>query len=314
MSNDKAKATQQMSEEDLNKVNIHLREQPWYQEWFRSRGLNPNQVKLSEQQRSELSNLAARNGFELGDRMKFDEAGNMNQKGGFAGMPTWAKVAIAAAPVAGAMLIPGAREATLGNLGGIFGGGATSTVAPAATTAATTGATTAATTAAAVPSIMSKIAGFAKTPLGSMVGAGGRMVAQAGAASAANRGTEIDARMAHDQLQLQADRERRDAESDAFRKSLYGQIASGYQPSTRPEGIPSRNPVEGFVTPQAREAGQLMSDIAMNRMKSNDYPTITPFNQLPMKPGLMERIANYAGPAMSLFDPRLYDRQKEREA
>ncbi len=118
-----ANATQKTSEFELNKMNEEMRSQPWYQQWFQSKGLNPNKVKLDGRQRQELAQLAARNGFTIGDRMKVDEAGNFNQMGGYAGMPTAAKIAIGAAPIAGAMLIPGVREATIGQLGSIFGAG-----------------------------------------------------------------------------------------------------------------------------------------------------------------------------------------------
>ena len=115
--------TQRTSEHDLNQINLQMRQQPWYQQWFAANGLNPNRVKLNDRQRQELTALAGRNGMRLGDRMKVDEAGNINQRGGFAGMPTWAKVAIGAAPVAASMLIPGVREATVSQLGSIFGAG-----------------------------------------------------------------------------------------------------------------------------------------------------------------------------------------------
>lgn len=117
------RATQGTSEDALNQMNLAMRQQPWYQDYFRSRGLNPDHVKLDGRQRQELTQLAAQNGFTLGDRMKVDAAGNFNQMGGFAGMPTAAKWAIGAAPVAGAMLIPGVREAVLTNLGSLFGAG-----------------------------------------------------------------------------------------------------------------------------------------------------------------------------------------------
>lgn len=123
------RATQSTSENEINQLNLAMRQSPWYQEFFQVRGLDPNRVKLNERQRAELAQVAAQNDYRLGDRMKIDEAGNINQKGGFAGMPTWAKVAISAAPIAGAMLIPGAQGAVLGGLKSVggslgFGGGA----------------------------------------------------------------------------------------------------------------------------------------------------------------------------------------------
>lgn len=292
-------AKEKLSDAQINQINLTMRGKPWYQEWFRQRGLDQNKVHLSDHEQAELANLAARNGMPIPDDMHIDPAGNVNSKHGFAGLPTWAKIAIAAAPVAATA---GFGAAGLGPLAGMLGGSSpvvAGTVGPTSILSATGGG------AVAAPSLMSTIAGMTSKPL---VSAAGRMISAAGNASAANRGSTIDAMLAHDQLGLQAEREHRDAEGDAFRKSLYGQIAAGYQPSARPAGVPSRNPTEGFITPQAREAGQMMTDTAMQRMRSGDYGTnITPFSQLPTKPGLFERIANYAGPGLSLFDPRLYD-------
>lgn len=112
--------TQKTSESDLNQMNAWLKTQPWYQDYFTQRGLNMNNVRLSDGQIRELTQIAAQNGVDLGDRMKFDKAGNMNQMGGFAGMPTWAKVAIAAAPVAATA---GFGAAGMGPMAGMFGGG-----------------------------------------------------------------------------------------------------------------------------------------------------------------------------------------------
>jgi hypothetical protein len=112
-------ATQKSSESEINQLNLAMRQTPWYQDFFKQRGLNPNQVKLNDRQRAELAQIAARNGYQLGDRMKIDQAGNINQMGGFAGMPTWAKIAIAAAPVAATA---GFGAAGMGPMAGMFGG------------------------------------------------------------------------------------------------------------------------------------------------------------------------------------------------
>lgn len=301
-------ATQQTSEQDLNQLNTTLKQQPWYQQFFKERGLDMNRVHLNNQQKDALTNLAGQNGFALGDRMKFDEAGNMNQKGGFAGMPTWAKIALSAAPVAGSMLIPGVREATLGHLGSVFGAGEAPGSMPEVTGslahAALPAAVNTGITGAAAPSLMSQIAAHGKD----ILGVGGRMLGQVGQAAATNRGTMIDAQMSHDALQLQADRMKQDAETDAMRKSLFGQLAAGYTPAARPTGVPTGTP-GGYTTQQAHDIGQGITDTAVNRMKTQDYPGITPFSQLPVKPGLMEQIANYGAPALSLFDPRLFGKR-----
>lgn len=102
-------------------MNLLMRQQPWYQDWFKAQGLNQDKVKLNDSQRNSLTALAAQNGLTLDKRMKLDEAGNVNQKGGFAGMPTWAKVALAAAPAAATA---GFGLAGMGPLAAMGGGGA----------------------------------------------------------------------------------------------------------------------------------------------------------------------------------------------
>lgn len=294
-----------MTDNEINNFNGQMRQQPWYQEWFAQRGLDPNKVKLNDAQREELKRLIEqRAGFVFPKDMKIDPAGNLNEKGGWAGLPGWAKTAIiGGATVASMGMIPGVP-----GVGGIFGGGGVPNAVPAVSgnlapvLPATPGAVSGG--GAAAGGLMSKIASFAKNPL---VTAGGRMLAGAGQAAATNRGAEIEARLAHDQLNLAAQRERRDAETDAYRKSLFGQLAAGYQPSQRPDGAAGRNP-NGFITDQARQAGQSMFDTAQDRMRRQDYPSITPYSQLPTQPGRMERFASYAAPALSLFDPRTYER------
>jgi hypothetical protein len=113
-------ADQSTGEGQINEINAWMRSQSWYIDWFRMRGLNPNQVRLTDQQRHELASLAQQHGVQLGDRMKIDEAGNVNQMGGFAGMPTWGKALIAAAPIAATA---GFGAAGMGPMAGIFGGG-----------------------------------------------------------------------------------------------------------------------------------------------------------------------------------------------
>lgn len=115
-----------LSSADRNAINLKMRQTPWYQGYFRARGLNPNQVKLSDRQRSELAALAAQNGMPLSSGSHIDSAGNVNISHGFAGLPTWAKIAIV-----GGAAATGLGFAGVGPLGGILGFGG-STAAPAA--------------------------------------------------------------------------------------------------------------------------------------------------------------------------------------
>ncbi len=302
-----------MNDTDINSFNLKIRQQPWYQDWFKQRGLDPNNVKLNDDQRRELKALVERHsGFTLPGDMKIDPAGNLNEKGGWAGLPVGVKIAIiagatlATAGAAGAFSGAAAPSAIAGSGGSTVAGGALPTIGATAygtgmaTAPSIAGLTGAATGGGGLLATLGSVARSAAPIAGRMLGS----VAQS---QANNRGVEMDARMQHDALQLAGNRDRRDAESDAYRKSLFGQLAEGYQPSSRPAGAEGRHPT-GFITDEARQAGSLMTDIARKRMETGDYPGITPFEQLPTRPGLMENIANYAAPALSLFDPRLYGR------
>src|SRR5690349_1657016 len=72
--------TRRSTPEDVNAFNLYIRQQPWYQAWFRQMGLDPNKVKLSRSQQSQLESLLARNGVPVQDGMHIDQAGNLNQK------------------------------------------------------------------------------------------------------------------------------------------------------------------------------------------------------------------------------------------
>jgi hypothetical protein len=152
-----------MGDEEINQFNLHIRQQPWYQDWFRAQGLNPDKVKLSKQQRAQLEQLVIQNAGVNPDAfndMMIDPAGNLNSEHGFASLPTWAKVAIGAAAAGGGYLaapyvgsalgmggggVPNAVPAVSGNLVPTVTGGTSSALgttaagsfAPAATKAAT---------------------------------------------------------------------------------------------------------------------------------------------------------------------------------
>lgn len=127
-----------MTEQEINQFNLTMRSQPWYQEFFRSRGLNPNQVHLTDQQRAELSQEAAKNGAPLPKNLIIDPAGNLNQHGGWAGQPTWLKALEIGAPLA----VTGFGLAGMGPLGGAIGlgGGSAATTGAAAGAAGASGA------------------------------------------------------------------------------------------------------------------------------------------------------------------------------
>lgn len=110
-----------MNDTSINAFNLKIRQTPWYQEWFQQRGLNPNHVKLNDRQRDDLKRVVEANtGFRLPGDMKIDPAGNLNEKGGWAGLPTGVKIAI----IGGAALATGGALGVLGGAGGAAGGGA----------------------------------------------------------------------------------------------------------------------------------------------------------------------------------------------
>ncbi len=132
-------------EKAQNDLNIKLKSQPWYSAFLASIGQNPNKVKLSGDQRKQLTAVAAKNGVTLPEGIQFDPSGNVNEKHGFAGQPGWVKAieiggALAAggyfaAPLfAGATPALGAGEAstTLGATGGIVPGLTTASALPTA--------------------------------------------------------------------------------------------------------------------------------------------------------------------------------------
>lgn len=93
----------------INDFNLQIRQQPWYQQWFASQGLNPNHVKLSRPQREQLKQVIIQHGAppDAFQDMDIDPAGNLNSEHGFHSLPTWAKIVTAAAPVVAAHFVPG---------------------------------------------------------------------------------------------------------------------------------------------------------------------------------------------------------------
>jgi hypothetical protein len=84
-------------------TNAFIRQQPWYQQFFAQRGLNPNKVKLSDSQRKQLAGVLKEHGLDLSntDGMNIDPSGNVNDPHGWASQPSWLKAVEIAATVAG---------------------------------------------------------------------------------------------------------------------------------------------------------------------------------------------------------------------
>lgn len=315
------------TKEAINQWNLEMRQQPWYQDWFHARGLDANHVKLSKGQREELERLAIANGApkDAFDDMMIDPAGNLNTEHGFASLPTWAKIAIGAGAVAGGFFAApaiagavgggagagggsavGGITATGGGVGGIGAGGA------AAGTAGGIGAGTLGTGAAAASGgtgIFSRLAGAAQNP--ALLDAGGRVLGSMSAASANNRGAETAVALDRDRLQLDADqlklaseKSSRDAQSDAMNKALWGNYVANYQSPVPADVAPYAGTIQG-VSDEAKAAGRTLADQAQATIQSGQYtgvnPQVTPFGQLPTQPGMFEKIAGAAGPALSFW-------------
>lgn len=275
----------------INDFNAWLKQQPWYQQFFQQIGQDMSRVNLSRSQQSQLEQLMARNGVPLGDGVHVDNAGNLNEKNRLG-----RNVAIGAGIAAGGYLAAPA-------IAGVLGGSSIPTIGGTALNVGSgTGIAAGTSAAAGGGGAFTTLANALKNPMTrTLLSGAGRMVSGAGDAAAANRGTQIETQLAHDQLKLAAEREGRARQSDAYRKAMLGQLATSYQPSTRPAGSEGRF-AQGFITPEAREAGQRLYSQGMEQMKRGDAPSITPFDQLATQPGRFERFSQYAAPGLSMFD------------
>lgn len=322
--------TRKTSEQDLNQFNITLRSQPWYQDYFKSRGLNPNKVKLSRRQQGELEQLMARNGMPVHSGMHIDNAGNVNQKNRLG------KIAAVAAPVAASMLIPGVREAVLSHAGSLFGvggggggGTATGTVAGAGMSVPELGVgaipsvlgpgiTEAApwlmpsSMAAAAPSAASKVAQTVAPEVAKrgghkllvpILGASGALASTVGEQMGANKRHEQDLALAESELDphraemMQAnDISRLDTLQHRTPYALEGQtVTGGYNPS-----------------PEARDMyGQLKQRVAGNEMLPSSVPQASAVPPAPMPPAPNAPGLSYDD---MLTDPRTMPRRPVRRA
>ncbi len=311
----------------LNTLNLKMRQTDWYQGWFKSRGLNPNQVRLNDKQQAELEQVMASHGFAIPEGIHVDPAGNWNTHHGWAGLPAVTKAAIvtlAAVGTAGSLgafgSVGGAPTATSGSaaLGTVPEASFTSAAAafPGSTAvgASTAPLTFGSVAAGGAPNIAANAGGpsFANILKNPKTWAtAGRVLGKAGEASAQNRGAQAEVRynvdalgLQRDQTRLLAEKSARDAQSDAMNKALWGNYVSGYQPSQRPEGTPSR--IDNSISEESRAAGRLLAQQANDLMKSGQYtqvnPTISSYEDYPTEPGGFERFTNSAAPGLSFYD------------
>ena len=296
--------TENSSKEAVNAANQKMRSQPWYQQWFQSKGLDPNHVKLSDTQRKELAVVAAQNGMPLGNGEMIDPAGNFHTQTGFAGWPTWAKIAAAAVTVGGAAI---AAPAIAGVIGGIGGGGggtaATSGLIPAATDASYIGDAVSGVAASGVPGGIGSTLGTIGGILGKAgpaLAAGGKAIGAATNAAGQNRVNQgefdLQANSAYEtELMNRAKQEaaqRSQANKDVYRSNFFkNDVGSPYDP--RPPQFGSQ-----MMSTLGSQADQGASKLAAP--SQYDTTTMAPLTKAKIPPqSTLEQIGQWASPVMS---------------
>lgn len=309
-----------------NQLNTQLRMQPWYQQWFLSKGLNPNQVHLNDQQRQELAHVAAQNGMPVPHGLMIDPAGNINDHHGWAGLPTWGKVAIGSG-----LALTGLGLAGMGPLGGTLGLGGS--VAPTAPGALAGGALTdvAATPISAMP------AGLGLPAAGAGAGAGAGTVASVGAgatkagsmiqkllnpqgladassvlggigeAEANNRYRKGNLTQNYDRLMMEAQQDRRANETDAMRKlamtGYIGQGGSHFTPPTielngRQRTAPSFPGIAPTpISDAQKQAAATLEQQMLQRVQPGGSYTPTDLSSYADR-GALEKVGSYGGMAL----------------
>ena len=152
-----------------NQASQFMRAQPWYQDFLKSQGQNPNNVHLTKDQAYQLLQLARQKGVGISTKYSLDSSGNIVSEG----MPGWEKAAIIAGIVVGGYFLAPAVIAA-------FGGEA------AATSAATAAAAGDASAAAELTAAGATLASTATVPLATSTIAGS---VASGAVPAALAGT-----------------------------------------------------------------------------------------------------------------------------
>jgi hypothetical protein len=303
--------TRRTSEGDLNAFNVYLRSQPWYQDWFRTRGLDPNRVKLSRGQQGELERLMRQNGLDVQGGMHIDAAGNVNQKnrlarnlGIAAGIAAGGYFAAPAlAGLGGASAAPGAAAAT--------GAGAASTAGAAIPTLASTtigsGMAAAAPTIAGASGAAATGGGGAMGFLGTLGRFGkklipglediGQWVGQTAEGRAEGRKADIDATALANRQEMD-----RTALEERLAQNLYANEYEQFAANTQLPNLRASQAVRGDLIanmedvhadhpranvvhfsgglrpsalgPNAREAGRKLSEIGLSNMGNEKMPTI----------------------------------------
>lgn len=131
---------------DLNTVNSWMRTQPWYQNYLKSQGIDPNNVHLNDGQKQQIVKLAQANGVVVDEGhngQQVDDSGNFQAKSnlgrniligaGVAGLALTGLGAAGIGPLSG--LLAGGEAAGAGGAAAAEGAGAASAGAAGATAA-----------------------------------------------------------------------------------------------------------------------------------------------------------------------------------
>lgn len=319
----------QPSETARNAMNEQLQRQPWYQQYKQRIGMWDRPTNLNSQQKAELTQLAAQHGMQLPKGAVFDDAGNVNIRHGYAGMPTWAKIAIAAAPV---IATAGFGAAGMGPMAGMFGagGGGLGSGVAGTTSALGAGGSMAVPELGigAIPGLLGHAAiapSMAPITFGGSGGAGSfisnllgkipgkpqawsdaaKMVSGIGEAEARNRAGRADLTQDYDRLMMEAARNRRTEESDAMRKlAQAGYLARGGSQFKAPiiniRGREIQTPDFGLAPPPASEsqkqAAGLLESQMLDRLRSGGYQP-QPLSSYADR-GKLEKAGSYIGAAV----------------
>lgn len=321
-----------MTDTSINTFNETIRGTDWYQNWFAQKGLNPNMVKLNEKQRNELKALVEQNsGFKFPKDMKIDPAGNLNEKGGWAGLPTGVKIALIGAAAVGTAGLAGAFGGAAGvGAGGVGPGLSAAAGAPTAAStgmglgiggsAGALGTTGAASTVGTLGTVAKVASGLGKggstmDRIGELMRAGAGAVGAAGEASAQRRqGQNDDLLRARNQdisaesnfQGQQLDQAKMEAaQRDEARKALY-RASVMKNPGASPEnrsGAPTFSPemLEG-LTNLEKQALLRTADAPMYNTSQMRKPRdFTPL-ELAQNRGnsTMETISNWLAPGLKI--------------
>ena len=94
-----------------NQASQFMRAQPWYQDFLKQQGQDPNHVKLTKDQSYQLLQLARQKGVGISTKYSLDSSGNIVSEG----MPGWEKAAIIAGVVVGGYFLAPAVIAAFGS-------------------------------------------------------------------------------------------------------------------------------------------------------------------------------------------------------